>query len=218
MLGESAAATAILFEIFFVDESQVDIFDAVLIQEGCADIVANGRELVDAPTEEQEAGRQAHRASGNENGRSDPKHTANPAKRLGRIIKPAEYSPFSVRQIVEFILFLPLNFVPYVGTPLFLVATGYRAGPLHHWRYFRLRQFDKKARKQYIERRKLTYTWFGTSALVLQLVPILSMLFLCTSAVGSALWAARLEKQRRAISIEADSDSAREGPYADDPV
>ena len=33
-LGEAAAITAILFEAFLVDESQVDIFDAVLVHKG----------------------------------------------------------------------------------------------------------------------------------------------------------------------------------------
>lgn len=49
---------------------------------------------------------------------------------------------------------------------------------------------------------------------MLQLVPVLSMLFLLTTAAGSALWAVDLEKQGR--QQEAQS---HEGPeYADDPV
>jgi hypothetical protein len=46
---------------------------------------------------------------------------------------------------------------------------------------------------------------FGTMALLLQLIPVLSMFFLLTSAAGSALWAADLEeaKQRQALAVEA---------------
>lgn len=40
---------------------------------------------------------------------------------------------------------------------------------------------------------------FGTIALLLQLVPPLSMVFLMTTAAGSALWAADLEKNRAAL-------------------
>lgn len=36
---------------------------------------------------------------------------------------------------------------------------------------------------------------FGTVALVLQLIPVLSMFFLLTTAAGAALWAADLAKQ-----------------------
>ncbi|KAG7009337.1 hypothetical protein G7Y79_00003g012050 [Physcia stellaris] len=45
VLGEGAAITALLFEAFFVDETLVDVFDAVLINEGCGDLVARGRDL-----------------------------------------------------------------------------------------------------------------------------------------------------------------------------
>ncbi|KAH0556790.1 hypothetical protein GP486_005422 [Trichoglossum hirsutum] len=43
----------------------------------------------------------------------------------------------------------------------------------------------------------LTSAQFGTVALIFQLVPVLSMLFLITTAAGAAMWAADLENQRR---------------------
>jgi uncharacterized protein involved in cysteine biosynthesis len=73
---------------------------------------------------------------------------------------------------------------------------------------------SKKERKQYIQRRKMKYTWFGTIALMLQLVPVLSMFFLLTSAAGSALWVAKMEKARR----ERERVSAPEDPYHDEPA
>lgn len=172
VLGESAAIVALLFEAFFVDETLVDVFDAVLINEGLENFVASSRLL-----------------NLDEN---------DPVKQLGKPTKPAIYSPFSLRQIVEFILLLPLNFIPIAGTPMFLVLTGYRAGPFHHWRYFKLLNFSKPERKAFVKRRQLRYTWFGTVALLLQLVPIFSMFFLITTAAGSALWVAKLEEKRRA--------------------
>lgn len=188
VLGEGAAIVAILFEAFFVDESQLDIFDSILVEKGFEDLVSTRRPVA---------------VEGD-----------NPVKRLGRPTRSSVYGPFSLRQIVEFILLLPLNFIPIVGVPLFLVLTGYRAGPLHHWRYFKLREFDRKQRNAFVKRRRWQYTWFGAVALMLQLVPVLSMLFLLTTAAGSALWAADLEKQRR--QQEAQS---HEGPeYTDDPV
>ena len=188
VLGEGAAIVALLFEAFFVDETLVDVFDAVLINEGCGDLVAQGRIL-------QSEG-------------------SDPVKQLGKPTTSAVYSPFSLRQIAEFIFFLPLNFIPIAGTPIFLILTGYRAGPLQHWRYFKLLGLTKKERQMVIKRRKLQYTWFGTVALLLQLVPVLSMLFLLTSASGSALWVVKLERQRHAI--ENDASAAPE--YIDDPV
>jgi uncharacterized protein involved in cysteine biosynthesis len=51
-------------------------------------------------------------------------------------------------------------------------------------------------RDAFIKKRQWKYTWFGMVALLLQLVPMLCMLFLLTTAAGAALWAADLEKKR----------------------
>lgn len=188
-LGEGAAIVGLLFEAFFVDESQVDVFDSVLIDQGLSDLVAQGR-LLDQTAE-------------------------NSVKMLGKPTVSAVYAPFSLRQIIEFIVLLPLNLVPFVGVPIFLVLTGYRAGPFHHWRYFKLLGFTKKERTQYIKRRQMKYTWFGIVSLVLQLVPVLQMFFLLTTAAGSALWAAKMEKARRLR--EAAPANAEHEPYQDEP-
>ncbi|KAF2268465.1 hypothetical protein CC78DRAFT_370281 [Lojkania enalia] len=172
VLGEGSAIVAVLFEAFLVDESQVDIFDAVLVHKGYDDLVREYRSVSEDSMN-------------------------NPLQRLGRPTRSSVYGPFSVRQIAEFVVLLPLNFVPYVGVPLFLFLTGYRAGPLQHWRYFKLRGFDGKQRNAFIKRRRWEYTWYGAVYLLLQLVPGLSMFFLLTAAVSSALWAADMEDQRR---------------------
>lgn len=138
---------------------------------------------------------------------------SDPVKELGKPTTSAVYSPFSFRQIIEFIVFLPLNFIPVAGTPMFLIMTAYRAGPLHHWRYFKLLGFTKKERNMYISNRKLQYTGFGIVALVLQLVPVASMLFLLTTATGSALWVVKLEEKRRLIS---NTDDLETGPHYED--
>lgn len=75
-------------------------------------------------------------------------------------------------------------------------------------------EFTKKERNAFIKRRRLRYTWFGTVALLLQLVPVLSMLFLLTTAAGSALWVAKLERKRRALEASPEDESS--GRYVDD--
>lgn len=189
VLGEGAAIVAILFEAFFVDETMVDIFDAVLINEGLSDMVEQAR-TVDT-------------------------NAGNSVKALGKPVISSVYAPFNLRQIVEFIILLPLNLIPIIGVPIFLVLTGYRAGPFQHWRYFKLLGLSKKERQDYIRKRQMKYTWFGTVHLLLQLVPVLSMLFLLTTAAGSALWAVQMEKARR--SRETEHEASPE-PYEDNPV
>ncbi|KAE8410435.1 HAD-like protein [Aspergillus pseudocaelatus] len=132
VLGEGAAIVAALFEAFFVDETLVDIFDAVLVNEGHGELVTTSRVLYPQGDDV--------------------------VKRLGKPIHSAVYAPFSLRQIVEFVVLLPLNFIPVAGTPMFLLLTGYRAGPFHHWRYFQLLDLSKQQRKEKIRRRQLQYT------------------------------------------------------------
>lgn len=56
---------------------------------------------------------------------------------------------------------------------------------------------------------------FGTIHLVLQLIPVLNMFFLITTAAGSGLYAAD-EEARRLQEIEAQRQP--EGQYTDDPL
>jgi uncharacterized protein involved in cysteine biosynthesis len=189
VLGEGAAITALLFEAVFVDETLVDVFDGVLVNEGFEDLVGQAR-ILDRDAE-------------------------NAVKKLGKPTKSAVYSPFSFRQIIEFIIFLPINLIPAAGVPLFLILTGYRAGPFHHWRYFKLLDFTKKERKKFIQKRQMSYTGFGMVALALQLVPVLSMFFLLTTAAGSALWVVKMEDARRAALVE---PTLPQESYHDDPV
>jgi len=54
--------------------------------------------------------------------------------------------------------------MPIGGTPAFLVLTGARAGPLHHWRWFKLRGLTKKERNKEIKARRTKYTWYVSLA------------------------------------------------------
>ncbi|KAL2821056.1 hypothetical protein BJX63DRAFT_254075 [Aspergillus granulosus] len=187
VLGEGAAVVAALFEAFFVDETLVDIFDAVLVSEGQGELVAASRVLYPQGDDV--------------------------VQRLGKPTQSAVYSPFSLRQILEFIILLPLNFIPVAGTPMFLILTGYRGGPFHHWRYFQLLDLSKQQRKERIRKRQLQYTTFGTVALVLQLIPVLSMFFLMSTAAGSALWVVEIENRRPLLASGRRPD--RDGGYHD---
>ncbi|KAF1817889.1 uncharacterized protein K489DRAFT_391488 [Dissoconium aciculare CBS 342.82] len=193
ILGIGSLLIALLFEALFVDHTQVDIFDAVLVAEGYENLVRNRRPIGDNIEE------------------------ADPYRRLGIREKGATYAPFSLRQIIEFIILLPLNFIPFAGVPLFLLATGYRAGPFLNWRYFALKGFDKKQRNDFIKtkKRKWEYMWFGAVHMLLQLIPVLSMFFLLTIAVGSALWSVHLEEEpQRGQPIPQEEDLPQ--TYSDD--
>ena len=193
ILGIGTLIITVLFEALFVDHTQVDIFDAVMIAEGYENLVRNRRTV------------------------SEDIDESDPLKRLGPREKGAEFAPFSFRQIIEFIILLPLNFVPFAGVPLFLLATGYRAGPLLHRRYFTLKGMTRKERNAFIKlkARRFQFMWFGTIYMILQLIPILSLFFLLTSAAGSALWSVHIEREKTDQQPLEEDDLPPE--YTDEP-
>jgi hypothetical protein len=56
---------------------------------------------------------------------------------------------------------------------------------------------------------------FGTIHLLLQLIPVLNMVFLITTAAGSGLYAA--DEEARLLQ-EAETQPSPEGQYTDDPL
>ena len=195
VLEIGALLIALLFEALFVDNTQVDIFDAVMISEGFEHLVKKRRFV------------------------SENIDESDPVKRLGPREKNATFAPFSFRQVIELIIFLPLNFIPFVGVPMFLLLTGYRAGPLLNRRYFDQKGFTKKERNKFVKRknRKWEYMWFGTVYLILQFLVPLNMLFLLTSAAGSALWAVHLEHQTADVERQPNEDEDLPPDYTDEP-
>ncbi|KAI6783655.1 uncharacterized protein J7T54_005684 [Emericellopsis cladophorae] len=176
VLGEGLVIIQGLFEGFFVDECRVDVFDATLIKLSWTDLVSPHRVLYpDAP---------------------------NAVKMLGKPTSSAVYTPWSIVQIVELACCLPLNFIPWFGTPMFVIITGTRLGKLSHYRWFQLRGFSKQERK--VEAKRLAWedVWFGTVAMILELIPILSFFFLLTTTAGAAMWTVRIEEGRRSVVSE----------------
>lgn len=107
------------------------------------------------------------------------------------ITKPfAKYSPTA---IIRYFMYLPLNFIPVVGTVLFVLLQGKRYGPAVHSRYFQLKGMSKARQEEWLKRREGAYTGFGTVAVLLEMVPIAGILFAFTNVAGAALWAADLE-------------------------
>ncbi|RGP74225.1 hypothetical protein FSPOR_1920 [Fusarium sporotrichioides] len=121
----------------------------------------------------------------------------NPVRMLGKPTTDAVYTPWSIIQIVELIVFLPLNFVPVVGTPAFIIITGTRLGKLAHYRWFQLKGYSKIEQKKALRDRAWEYIWFGTVAMILELVPVLSLFFLLTTTAGAAQWTAEVEDENR---------------------
>lgn len=172
VLAEAYFVILFLHRTFLTPAVSERIFDAVLLQKGHDDLVAHGRAL--------------NKKSG--------------SVELGKSLLSPVTKKFSAEGLVRYLITLPLNLIPGVGTAIFLLLNGRKAGPAAHNRYFQLKQFDKKAKQQFIEQRSGAYTSFGAASILLGLIPLFGPATAFTSAAGAALWAADLEKRSQKSS------------------
>lgn len=129
---------------------------------------------------------------------------------LGKPTSRAEYTPWSFVQIFELVVCLPLTFIPVVGAPAYIIITGTRLGKLSHYRWFKLRGLSRRERKEEAKKYSWDYVWFGTMAMILELIPLLSFFFLLTTTAGCGLWVSKLEGKTRVGSTE-EGARAEEG-------
>ncbi|OJJ56955.1 hypothetical protein ASPSYDRAFT_154879 [Aspergillus sydowii CBS 593.65] len=178
VLAEASAVTHFVARGWIIRDALVDVFDAVLLERGCEGLVKEGRVV-----------------------RSNVNSLMG---RLGKMVK----KPFGsgsgsggaggvVGGMIRSMVLLPLNFVPVVGTLLYVYVKGKKAGPGLHARYFQLRGFGGRDREEWVQKRRGGYTGLGMASVLLEMVPFASMLFEFSNAVGAALWAADLEKANK---------------------
>jgi uncharacterized protein involved in cysteine biosynthesis len=168
VLSESAALITIIARTFLLGEALTDTFDLVLLTAGKNQLVQNGRELT-----------------------SD---NSSPMARLGSLAKKP-LSKLSIQPLIRYLFRLPLNFIPVVGTAVFLMVQGREMGPAMHDRYFALKGYTEAQREEFLKRNKAGYMIFGAVCTLLQMVPLANVLFLYTNVVGAALWAVELERK-----------------------
>ncbi|KAF8906047.1 hypothetical protein CPB84DRAFT_1676129 [Gymnopilus junonius] len=179
VLSESYVLVSVVSKAFFLSTAQDRIFDAVLLQLGKQQLVERGRQV---------------------------RSNSSGFKVLGRSLTQP-LSRFSKEGTMRYVLSLPLNSIPGIGTAFFLLYNGIKAGPSFHARYFQLKDYDKTARDAFVESKRGAYTAFGATALALNLVPGVGLLFNITSTIGAALWANKLE--------DTEASSAGSGRHVD---
>ncbi|KAL8637615.1 MAG: hypothetical protein Q9228_005129 [Teloschistes exilis] len=180
VLSESSTLFTLLSKTFLIDDALIDTFDGVLLSKNTTDLVSEGRQI----------------KSGND-----------PIAKLGKLAKKP-FQNFTPTAIIRYLMYLPLNFIPVVGTVMFVLLQGKRSGPVAHTRYFQLKRWNKEQQEKHIEQYRGAYTGFGVAAVLLELVPLASIFFAFTNTVGAALWAADIEKEH--ITKEGTAPRLRE--------
>lgn len=96
VLNESSTIVSMVSRSWILQDALLDTFDGTLVAKNATNLVTEGREL----------------KSGND-----------PIARLGKIIK-SPFERFSPKSIIRYLMYLPLNFIPVVGTVIFITLQG----------------------------------------------------------------------------------------------
>jgi len=129
---------------------------------------------------------------------------SNPQKRnhhfsVGRVISKIRHYPNAIiEDIAEYVVTLPLNLIPGLGTALFLYVNSETLATRYHARYFELKGWknDQSKKTQFIVEHEPAYRAFGFVAMLLNLIPVVNVFFAITNTVGAAVWACDIEKRR----------------------
>ncbi|KAF2109582.1 hypothetical protein BDV96DRAFT_615615 [Lophiotrema nucula] len=168
VLSESSTIFSVISKNFLIDDALIDTFDGTLLSRDLNSLVSTERQV---------------------------KSGSDPIGKLGKLARKP-FERFTPKAIIRYFMYLPLNFIPVVGTVLFIALQGRRFGPTAHARYFQLKQMSKRERDDFTDKRKAAYTSFGVPAVLLELVPVAGIFFAFTNTVGAALWAADMEKNQ----------------------
>ena len=133
VLSESSTLFTMLSKTFLIEDALVDTFDGVLVSQGTTNLVSEGRQI---------------------------KAGGDPIAKLGKLIKKP-FAKFTPTAIVRYLMYLPLNLIPVVGTVMFVILQGKRAGPVAHARYFQLKQWGRSQQEKHVEQFRGAYTRYG---------------------------------------------------------
>jgi hypothetical protein len=107
-LSESSTLITFLSRTFVLQEALVDTFDGTLVSRNQTGVVSEGRQL----------------KAGNFN---------DPIGKLGKFLR-SPFEKYSSKALIRYFVYLPLNFIPIVGTVAFVFAQGSSRGDSVHTR------------------------------------------------------------------------------------
>ena len=129
VLSESSTIFSVLSKNFLIDDALIDTFDGTLLCRNLTSLVSTEREV---------------------------KRGSDPVAKLGKLVS-RPFAKFTPKAIIRYFMYLPLNFIPVVGTVLFIILQGRKFGPTAHARYFQLKQMKKQEKEHFIEKRRAAY-------------------------------------------------------------
>lgn len=104
VLNESSTIISTVAKNWVIKDALLDIFDGTLVSKNANNLVTEGREL---------------------------KSGGDSIAKLGKVLK-SPFDKFSPSALVRYVMYLPLNFIPVVGTVIFVALQGRNRGKAVH--------------------------------------------------------------------------------------
>jgi hypothetical protein len=131
-LSESSTIITMLSKNFIIADALVDTFDGVMVAKGQTKVVEGSREI--------KAGK-----------------FGDPMRKLGKVVKGVG-EKYSVKGLVRYLMYLPLNFIPVVGTVVFVALQGKSRGDGVHARYFQMKGWSNTQKEEWLRQHTGAYT------------------------------------------------------------
>jgi hypothetical protein len=111
----------------------------------------------------------------------------------------AAQSVFRPGALGQYLLTLPLAFIPFIGWALFVYINASKTAKSYVTPYLKRGRglSTEEQRAEVVERHVAEFNSFGAVALVLEQIPIVGALFQITNFVGAALWVEKLDASRQ---------------------
>jgi len=108
---------------------------------------------------------------------------------------------FLAKFVIRNLIVVPLNmFIPFAGIPISAAIKAVSTARNLHAQYFVAKKMTPLEIATFMEERKLDYYSFGFTAALVEMIPIIGLLFSISNRVGAAMWAFDLEKRQHLYS------------------
>ncbi|CAH0473494.1 unnamed protein product [Peronospora belbahrii] len=91
----------------------------------------------------------------------------------------------AIFHVILLIVSLPLHLIPALGSIIYAWLHSTFMAWESHLYYFNLKGFNLKQQQHWIDQRKFQYTSFGFQMLLLQMIPLLGLLFIFSNTCGA---------------------------------
>jgi len=108
--------------------------------------------------------------------------------------------------LLLFVVSLPLNLIPVVGTFLFCILNGTLMAWGMQLNYFKQKQLPPNACTFILRKRWPEYMSFGSVCLLLDLIPVVNIVLIYTNIIASALWIVDIERAETYDEVRVDEE------------